>query len=109
MDIIGKVIFLDAVVSGSVHGFIVGNGGLLLGGIEADHVIAGDMDLRFKLHRVLSQDTHDAVVRIDDFQIGISEIGRIAVDKTVIPSRYGEIPDAVAGEDIYLHTVVADK
>lgn len=51
----------------------------------------------------------DAVIGVDDADIGIAVIGRIPVDKDIIPSGYTVILDAIALGDIVLHAIVIDK
>ena len=50
-----------------------------------------------------------AVKAVENFDILVTQIVSIAVDKAVVPSLHGIVFDAVAAHDIHLHTVVGHE
>ncbi len=81
-DIVLDKIFLDAVISGVVDRLVVGDGSLDLRCIFSNDDITIEVEPGNKEAFALFLGLGDAVIGVDDADIGIAVIGRIPLTKT---------------------------
>ena len=100
---------MKACIFGLVNGFVVGNGGSFGIIIDADGEIAVEVEKGFVGVAAKRALPLNAVVGIDDFDIGIAKVRIIPVDKTVVPVLDGKGTDAVSSGYCNLRTVVSHE
>lgn len=97
---------MDPLFFYNVGGFIISDRGFDDRIVNADAVIAVDMDFGEETERAVILDSLHAGIRIDADHVGVAEIMRISVGKIVVPAFDGKIADAVAVQNIDLHAVI---
>ena len=87
---------------------VIGNGAFMQGTVDANLVVAADVDIGLVCDGSVLADPAYAVKRVDINNIFIAQVIRVLVCKLVILAGNGKVADAVAGQDRDLHPVVVD-
>ena len=93
-NIISSIISWKSLPFQTVSSLVIGDGGFLLGRIAADNIIPPDMDAGRKNAPPVMKPPGYAAVAVDDLDIAVTVIERIAVDKTKVTARNSMGADA---------------
>ena len=110
-DVIRGKIPVYAVFFQDIDGFVIGDGCFCFAPVDSYDIIAPDMDADFiqAAGMFFVRDTGNPVETVYYFDIFVTEIRTISVDKPVILSAYRIIFYAVTVQDTALHTIIIDK